>query len=225
MSRLGAPSADLGGYSGRLILVRHGETRWSRTGQYTGRTDLPLTRHGERQASALRPYLAAQEYAAVLTSPLSRARRTAALAGLSAEADADLAEWDYGPLEGRTEQEITAAHGGYWSIWDAPAPGGLAPGESVAEVAARAERVIGRVLPVMAAGDDVLVFAHAHLLRILVARVLDLPPESAAGFALSPASASIIGRWDGDWAVLGWNFTPWRCATPPARRAWRGAAR
>ncbi|TDW93454.1 putative phosphoglycerate mutase [Kribbella pratensis] len=202
---------------GRLILVRHGETAWSRTGRYTGRTDLPLTREGERQASTLHPYLAGREYGAVLTSPLSRARRTAALAGFTAEVEQNLVEWDYGPLEGRTEHEITTAVGRYWSIWDASAPDGFAPREPLAEVATRADQALGRVLPVLETGSDVLVFAHAHLLHILAARLLQLPSRSAAKFALSPASASVFSCRDSDWAVVGWNFTPWRCheATRP----------
>jgi probable phosphoglycerate mutase len=135
---------------------------------------------------------------------------------VTAEVDPDLAEWDYGALEGRTEQEITDALGRPWSIWNAPAS--LAPRESLADIAVRADRVIGRIYPLLDAGSDVLLFAHAHLLSILAARWLRLPPDAAAGFGLSPASASVLGYWDGDRAMIAWNFTPWRCASPPMSR-------
>jgi probable phosphoglycerate mutase len=206
-------SVEAGGRSGRLILIRHGETAWSRAGRYTGRTDLPLTEHGERQAPALAPFLAGLRTELVLTSPLRRARRTAELAGFEAEIEPDLSEWDYGTLEGRTEQEIGGALGTPWSIWNAS--GGPSPGEALADITVRADRVLRRIEPQMKKGGDVLLFAHGHLLCILAVRWLGLPPQAAAAFALSPASASVLeDRCDSDRGLNTWNFTPWRCAKP-----------
>jgi broad specificity phosphatase PhoE len=206
-------SVEAGGRSGRLILIRHGETAWSRAGRYTGRTDLPLTEHGERQASALAPFLAGLRTELVLTSPLRRARRTAELAGFEAEIEPDLSEWDYGTLEGHTEQEIGGALGTPWSIWNAS--GGPSPGEALADITVRADRVLRRIEPQVKKGGDVLLFAHGHLLCILAVRWLGLPPQAAAAFALSPASASVLeDRCDSDRGLNTWNFTPWRCAKP-----------
>ena len=129
--------------TGRLVLVRHGETEWSRDGRHTGRTDVPLTADGERDARLLAPRLAGFDLALVLCSPLARARRTAELAGLDPAPDDDLVEWDYGGYEGRTTSEIRECLGDPgWTVFDDGVVPGDTPGETVEEVAARASRVL-----------------------------------------------------------------------------------
>ena len=180
-------------------LVRHGETEWARLGRHTGRTDVPLTDTGREQAQALGRRLAASSFGLVLTSPLSRAADTATLAGFGdvAVIDDDLREWDYGALEGRLTADIREDYPG-WSIWTGPWP----DGETVDQVGVRADRVLARI---RAAHGDVLVFSHGHLLRVLAARWLDLPPASGALFALSTATVSIVG-WDRENPVIEtWN--------------------
>ena len=169
-------------------LVRHGETEWARLGRHTGRTDIPLTEVGRDQARALGQRLAGHVFELVLTSPLSRAAETTAIAGFGAVAitDPDLREWDYGDLEGRLTEEIRVDHPG-WTIWRGPWPGG----ETIDEVAARADRIVARVSRV---DGDVLVVAHGHLLRVLGARWLGLPPTSGRLFALGTATISVLGR-------------------------------
>ena len=176
---------------GNLLLVRHGETEWSRTRRHTGRTDLPLTETGQRDAAALRDRLD-RPWALVLSSPLQRARRTAELAGLTPVLDDDLAEWDYGPAEGRTTAEMGAG----WQLWD-----DVPLGETVDQVAERVGRVLAR-LP--ADGDSCLV-AHGHVLRILTAVHLGLDPRAGKHFVLAPCHTSLLGH-EHDWpAVLEWN--------------------
>jgi broad specificity phosphatase PhoE len=172
-------------------LVRHGETEWAKLGRHTGRTDIPLTDTGREQARALGRRLAGHVFTLVLTSPLSRAAETAAIAGRgeTAMADDDLMEWDYGAFEGRTTADIRGEMPG-WSIWRGPWPGG----ESITDVGARADRVIARIRDPRATGD-VLVFAHGHLLRVLAARWIGLPPASGGLFELATATLSIVG-WD-----------------------------
>ena len=150
------------------MLLRHGETEWSRTGRHTGRTDVPLTPHGEQLARAAGELVRDYDFRLVLTSPLQRARRTAELAGLDADIDPLLIEWDYGGYEGRTTKDIRAELGYNWSAFTHGVIRGETPGETVEEVAARASRVLTRVLPAMATGDVALV-AHGHYLRILAA--------------------------------------------------------
>jgi probable phosphoglycerate mutase len=182
-----------------LWLVRHGETEWARLGRHTGRTDVPLTDTGRDQARALGRRLAGHAFAVVMTSPLSRAAETAALAGFgdAAIVDPDLQEWDYGALEGRLTTDIRDDYPG-WSIWTGPWP----KGETADEVATRADRVIARARE---APGDVLVFAHGHLLRVLAARWLALPPASGGLFALTTATLSILG-WERETAVIeAWN--------------------
>lgn len=183
----------------RCVLVRHGETEWSKTGQHTGRTDLPLLPEGEKQAESLAPVLACYRFEAVLTSPLIRARDTCVLAGLGkgAVVDSDLAEWNYGSYEGLTTDEIRRGRPG-WDLFVDGAPGG----EGAGEVGARADRVIARVRGV--AGDCVC-FAHGHLLRVLAARWIDLPAANARHFLLGPAAISVLG-WERESAVIAsWN--------------------
>ena len=182
-----------------LWLIRHGETEWARLGRHTGRTDVPLTETGRDQARALGRRLVGHRFDLVLTSPLSRASETAALAGFGAGAvvDPDLREWDYGIFEGRLTSEIRADVPG-WSIWTGPWP----EGETAAQVGARADRVLERA---RAIDGDVLVFAHGHLLRVLAARWLGLPPTSGSLFSLSTATLSILG-WERENAVIEtWN--------------------
>jgi broad specificity phosphatase PhoE len=191
---------------GELILLRHGETEWSRSGRHTGRTDVPLTARGEAAAAALAPDLAGRRIVAVLTSPAARATRTAELAGLTdAKQDADLWEWDYGGYEGRTTQEIEAGRPG-WYLWrDGVVPGDTAhPGESVSQVGERADRVLGRVRPLVDGGDVALV-AHGHVLRVLTARWLDLPPRDGRLFVLATATISTLGYERDQAAILHWN--------------------
>jgi probable phosphoglycerate mutase len=178
----------------RLVIVRHGETEWSKAWKHTGRTDLPLTDAGRAAAASLRPMLAGRTFALVLTSPLQRARETAALAGFpDAEPSDDLVEWDYGDDEGRTSVEIREERPG-WSIWS----DGPKNGETIAQVAVRAERVIDRAL---GADGDVLAFAHGHVLRILTACWVALPPEAGQRFLLATAAPSTLG-WEHDYRVI-----------------------
>jgi len=185
-----------------VILVRHGETEWSRSGRHTGRTDIELCDEGRRQAAALRELLDQWSFGLVLTSPLGRARETARLSGLGdiAQIDDDLAEWDYGDLEGRTTDEIRQEMPG-WTIWSGPVPGG----ESIDEVCTRADRVIERLLTT---SGDVALFGHGHHLRILGARWIELAPVEGRGFELSTATVSTLG-WDrGTPVISSWNQRP-----------------
>jgi probable phosphoglycerate mutase len=182
---------------GELWLVRHGETPWSKTGQHTGRTDVPLTPHGEQQARSLRERLD-RPWSLTLTSPLLRARRTAELAGLDTVEEAGLAEWDYGHAEGRTTAELSRERGG-WSIWTDPdLP------ETPDDVGLRSERVLELVAPALEAGDVCLV-GHGHALRILTAVWLGLPAIDGRLFALSPASVSVLGSEHELPVVSRWN--------------------
>ena len=168
---------------GELILLRHGETEWSVAGQHTGRTDIPLTPHGEAAAKALEPLLSRRDIVAVFTSPARRAVTTAAFAGLSnAQPDPDLWEWDYGGYEGLTTPQIQETRPG-WYLWrDGVIPGNAAhPGETIEQVAQRAERVLARATPLLAGGNVALV-AHGHVLRVLTACYLR--PASGGGAAV-----------------------------------------
>ena len=182
-----------------IWLARHGETEWARLGRHTGRTDVPLTDTGRTEAIALGRRLAGHAFALVLTSPLSRAAETTAIAGYGdvAVADPDLREWDYGELEGRLTEDIREEYPG-WTIWRGPWPGG----ETLDEVAARAARVLERVA---ATPGDVLVVSHGHLLRVLAARWLGLAPTSGGLFALGTATVSVLGH-DRETSVIEvWN--------------------
>jgi probable phosphoglycerate mutase len=171
----------------KVYLARHGETAWSLSGQHTGRTDLPLTERGERNARVLGERLKGLTFARVFTSPLQRARRTCELAGFGgrAEADPDLAEWDYGQYEGLRTAEIKKTRPD-WNLFRDGCPGG----ESVAQVGARADRVVARL---RAVDGDVLVFSSGHILRVLAARWLGLDPSGGRLFVLSTATLSILG--------------------------------
>jgi probable phosphoglycerate mutase len=187
-----------------VVTVRHGETAWSRAGRHTGRTDVPVDADGERQAAALRPWLAPLLVrpggAAVLSSPLQRARRTAELAGLVPyTVDDDLREWDYGAYEGLTTQDIRAAAPG-WTVFSAPCPGG----ETADDVAARCDRVLARV----AASETtvVVLVAHGHLLRSLAARWLGRPVADGALLELGTAAVCVLGEEHGGRTLRRWNL-------------------
>jgi probable phosphoglycerate mutase len=182
----------------RLFAVRHGETEWSLSGQHTGRTDVPLLEVGRERAKKVGEFLSGRAFALVLTSPLSRARETATLAGFpDAAVVDDLREWDYGDYEGLKTLDIRKDHPG-WFLWD----DGVPNGETIDEVASRADRVIERVRQV---DGDVLVFAHGHILRVLAARWLDQPPGFGRHLILSPATLSILGYEREAPAIETWN--------------------
>ena len=183
-----------------IWLVRHGETEWSLSGAHTGSTDIPLTENGRRGAAAVGRFLAGRRFALVLVSPLQRARETCRIAGYEdvAQVEPNLREWSYGDIEGRTTAEVRQERPG-WSLWDDGPPNG----ESVEQVAARAQTVIARA---GTAGGDVLLFAHGHILRILTACWLGLPPVRARHFALGTASVSMLGNERESRAMLRWNL-------------------
>lgn len=191
---------------GELVLVRHGETEWSRARRHTGLTDVPLTARGEEQARALRGALKERRIARTLVSPARRAQRTAELAGLTAaETDPDLWEWDYGGYEGITSAEIREGRPG-WFLWDDGVVPGDAdhPGETVEQVGARADAVLAEAEPALADGDVVLV-AHGHFLRVLTARRLGLEPALGRLFALGTGTLSALGTEHGRPVVSAWN--------------------
>ena len=183
----------------QAVLVRHGETAWTLSGQHTGRTDIPLTERGRRQALRLAPHLARHRFASVLSSPLSRAWETCRLAGLGARAEPseDLLEWDYGDYEGCRTADIRAKRPG-WTLWD----DGVPNGETIDDVARRADRVVAVVRE---AEGDVALFSHGHMLRVLAARWVDLPPADGRRFSLAPGTLSRLG-WEREIPVMvTWN--------------------
>jgi len=183
----------------RIHLVRHGATEWSVSGQHTGRTDIPLTEDGRRQAKRLGVRLAREKFALVLVSPLTRARETVRLAGFgeTAEVDPDLTEWDYGAYDGLTAAEIRRERPG-WTPWH----GGFPAGETLQQVAARADRVLARVRSV---DGDVALFAHGHILRVIAARWLEQPAVEAARYYLSTGSLSVLARERETAVIDRWN--------------------
>ena len=201
---------------GELILLRHGETEWSRTGRHTGRTDVPLTAGGIAGAQALTPVvaqrLAGDGLVAVFASPAQRAQRTAELAGLTVtKTDPDLWEWDYGGYEGISTAEIQRTRPD-WSLWrDGVIPGDAAhPGETAEQVGARVDRVLGRAAPLLADGDVALV-AHGHVLRVLTARYLGQRPVDGRLYRLDTGTVSSLGAEHGDPVILTWNVPPGPC--------------
>ncbi len=183
----------------QLWLIRHGETAWSLSGRHTGRTDIPLTPRGVKQAEMLGRRIATKPFALVCTSPLRRARETCQLAGhlAGARVDEDLVEWDYGSFEGRTTADIQREFPA-WNIWTGAIPGGETP----EQVGARVDRIIARASTV---DGDVALFAHAHVLRILAARWLGLPPVGGRYLALDTASLSVLGHEHEQTVVRSWN--------------------
>jgi probable phosphoglycerate mutase len=185
---------------GEAILIRHGETEWSKAHKHTSYTDLPLTAEGERQAKALAPAVAGRRFVAVISSPRQRALRTAELAGLTVSTvDEDLAEWDYGEYEGLTTEEIRRARPG-WQLWADGCPGG----ESPEQVGARLDRVIARIKPLLAHGDVALV-GHGHATRVLGARWVGLPPSAGGLLRLDTATLSALGYEREQEVILRWN--------------------
>jgi len=181
-----------------IVVARHGETEWSASGKHTSRTDVPLTERGRAAAAELLPRLAGRDFALVLASPRARSHTTAVLAGFpDPEVDPDLVEIDYGDYEGLTTPEIRERRPG-WSVWTHDAPGG----ESLEHAGARVDRVIARAL---AADGDTLLFAHGHILRILAARWVELPPARGASFALDTGALGELGFERERRVVQRWN--------------------
>lgn len=185
----------------QIFLIRHGETEWSLSGAHTGSTDIPLTAQGRTQATALGRFLSARKFAIVLASPLERALETCRLAGYggAAQIDPGLVEWNYGDYEGLTTTQIRAQRPD-WSLWS----DGVPHGETIEEVAARADRVIARLPP----EGDAALFAHGHILRILTARWLSLDPAAACLFAMGTASVSTLGYERETRVMTRWNLSP-----------------
>ncbi|WP_020017453.1 histidine phosphatase family protein [Promicromonospora sukumoe] len=198
----------------QLVLLRHGQTEWSASGQHTGRTDLPLTEDGERQARSAGATLADYEFAAVLTSPRERARRTAEIVGHpGAVVDEDLAEWDYGPVDGRTSRDVSELLGRDFQIFEdgvrvlppSADHGDGRPGETLDQVAVRAARVIARAEQSLT-GGHVLLVAHGHLLRVLATVWLGVDPRLGARFELGTAAVCLLGYGHGLRTIEGWNL-------------------
>jgi probable phosphoglycerate mutase len=187
----------------KLFVARHGDTAWTDSRQRTGRTDLPLNDSGERHARELGERLRRFSFAKVFTSPLQRASKTCDLAGFGpvAETDADLLEWDYGRFEGRRTRDILGERPG-WELYRDGCPGGESPGD----VAGRADRFIARVRDVQ---GDVLAFSSAHVIRMIAARWLGLPPGAGRLFFCRPASVGVLGfeHKSRDEPIIGlWNY-------------------
>jgi broad specificity phosphatase PhoE len=183
----------------KIYLIRHGETEWSRAGKHTGLTDVALTEHGRQTARLLEPVLAREKFVAVLSSPLQRARETCELAGMQelAVVEPDLIEWNYGDYEGLTTRQIQSARPG-WSVFHHGCPGG----ESPAQVAARADRVVAKV---RASDGSVALFAHGHILRIVAARWINLPPSFGENLLLDTATICVLGYYYETPAIKMWN--------------------
>jgi len=184
---------------GDVVLVRHGETEWTLTGQHTGRTDIPLTERGRDEARLLEPLLSTADFALVLSSPLRRARETCELAGLGPrlEIEPDLMEWDYGEYEGLTSKQIKRAVP-HWMVFTDGCPGGETP----QQVGARVDRLIHRIRPV---AGRVALFAHGHLLRVFAARWIGFPPSAGQHFLLNTSTVGVLGYYQGVPAVKRWN--------------------
>jgi broad specificity phosphatase PhoE len=185
--------------SPEIVLVRHGETEWSRQLRHTGRTDVPLTEAGRAQAAAVGPRLAQRNFKRVLSSPLSRAAETCRLAGLGdpAEIRQELVEFDYGDAEGLTTAQMREQTPG-WTVWTHETPGAETP----ADVAARLQPILAEL---RATDGEVAIFAHGHVLRVLAAIWIGMPPEGGSRLALSTAAVSVLG-WEHETQVIrAWN--------------------
>jgi broad specificity phosphatase PhoE len=186
---------------GLLVVVRHGTTSWSREGRHTGRTEVALEAQGVREARRVGEALAGHHFARVLSSPRSRARETCALAGFAPREEVceDLAEWDYGGYEGKTTVQIRADRPG-WLLWR----DGVEGGETLDQVAVRAERVVDLALETE---GDTLAFAHGHILRVVCARWVELPAAEGARFVLRPGAIGVLS-WENEVrTVARWNDT------------------
>ncbi|MDC5695656.1 histidine phosphatase family protein [Intrasporangium calvum] len=195
---------------GSIYLFRHGETEWSLSGQHTGTTDLPLLPEGEAAARELADILRHRRFERVLVSPLQRARHTAELAGLGDfEVEPLLREWDYGAYEGITTVEISERLGRPWEVFtDGVAPGET-PGETVEEVAARAQQVIDKVWPNLERGN-VALFGHGHALRVLTAVWLGENPRFGQHLILDAGSMSVLTHHRSTRCIGTYNLSPWR---------------
>ena len=198
----------------QLIVIRHGETEWSRSGRHTGRTDIPLTERGEREAGDASRTLAGWQLDRAYTSPLVRARRTAQLVEPACElvVDADLMEWDYGVYEGETTLQ-TRERIPDWSVWTHD----IVDGETVDEVGERADRFIARFDREVGAAGTGVVFAHGHLLAILIARWCGLSAVEGRRFALATATVSLLGWHREDRVIRAINHRVGDLLDPPAR--------
>jgi probable phosphoglycerate mutase len=190
-----------------MVLLRHGATEWSKSGQHTGRSDIPLLEEGREQAKAAGQLLAGWKFSLVLTSPLRRAAETCAVAGFDGEPEPDLMEWDYGAYEGLTSAQIREQRPG-WTLWT----DGVVDGERAADVGRRVDRVIARA---RALEGDTLCVAHGHVLRVLAARWLELPPVAGRLLALDVATLSVLG-WEHENPVIAmWNIGGGRTGDAP----------
>jgi broad specificity phosphatase PhoE len=186
-----------------LCLIRHGETEWSLSGQHTSTSDIALTEHGRQRAVELKEYLNGRKFAAVLTSPMSRAKETCAIAGYGdvAQVDENLMEWNYGESEGKTTKQMREKYGPTWSVWTDP----IVDGEAVEHVGERADKVIARALAAAGDAGQVALFAHAHILRILAARWIGLPATGGKLFGLGTGSVSVLGFERETRVISKWN--------------------
>lgn len=187
-----------------IVLVRHGETEWSRSGQHTSRTDLPLLEEGRERAQSLAPILERWDFSLVLTSPLRRARETCELAGFADRAVVweDLREWDYGDYEGLTTPQIREERPD-WNLWRDGCPGGEQPDE----VGARADRALEKL---RSGGGDALAFAHGHIFRVIAARWIELPASGGARLKLKAGAVCALGFERETQVISLWNETPGR---------------
>ncbi|MGW6062273.1 histidine phosphatase family protein [Streptomyces sp. NPDC055189] len=196
---------------GDLLLVRHGETQWSLTGQHTSWTEIPLTENGREQAEGLAPLIGRFRIGAAFTSPRERARETAELAGFPvARVDPDLSEWDYGAYEGVTTVEIHRTRPDWYLFTDGVAPGPAEhPGETPEQVGERADRMLAKVDAALANNEgSVVLFAHSHFLRVLTARRLGLPASGGALFQLATGTVCRLSTEHGRPVVASWNIRP-----------------
>ena len=194
-----------------IWVIRHGETEWSRSGQHTSRTDLPLLPQGRAEAAKLAPLLAKYTFSAVWVSPRARARETAELAGVGGRAEIvdDLQEWDYGTYEGRTSAEIHQIDP-HWNLWRDGGPGG----ESAADMTTRIDRVIARI---EATPGDVLLFSHGHASRVVALRWLRWPLEHGAQLYFDTTSIARLSIDRGRRVLSAWNERSHLSASPPQR--------
>lgn len=183
----------------KLFLVRHGETAWTISGKHTGLTDIPLTENGTHQAKQLSLRLKKEQFSHVFSSPLQRARSTCELCGFKPILDSDLVEWDYGDYEGLTSKEI-AQKDPSWNLFTQKTPGG----ETLEAVGKRADHFLAKLRKLK---GDIALFSSGHILRVLAARFLELPPENGRQWILSPASLSILGHEHGNPVLMLWNDT------------------
>ena len=202
-----ATSDEQSNEQGSLVLLRHGETEWSRAGRHTGRTDIALSARGEQMSAKIGELLKGRTFSLVLISPLQRARRTAQLSGLvDAQIDENLMEWDYGGYEGLTTNEIRERVGHQWTVFEDGVIPGATPGESIEVVAARCRKVIDRATPYLASGDVVLV-GHGHCLRILAAVFLRQELRFGSQILLDAGSVSVLRRQREIPVIDSWNRT------------------